>query len=171
MTTGKKESKNAWGRALDTVKRYRSATIQGIRDQRKRLSRPSTYWDGKGWKRIEGTARYVRFDPGRSRGRAYAENVSKGELERREANWRKSKVGRAVLRRRREGRYPTVQSAEAIREAVEEKRRLRNMRRYVLGGMSRGFLYCPIHDAELKPTEAEPWICICAPKETATDGD
>lgn len=145
MTTGKKESKNAWGRALDTVKRYRSATIQGIRDQRRRLSRPSTYWDGKGWKRVEGTARYVSFSPGRSRGRAFAEKVSKGELERREANWRKSKVGRAVLRRRREGRYPTVQSAEAIREAVEEKRHLTTLRRAARNGTLDEHL-CPYHD-------------------------
>lgn len=159
MTSGKKESKNAWGRALDTVKRYRSATIQGIRDQRRRLSRPSTYWDGKGWKRIDGTARYVGFSPGRSRKRAYAEKVSTGELERREANWRKSKVGRAVLRRRREGRYPTVQSAEAIREAVQDKRALCEARRNYIGGTLRE-LVCPKCILEM-----ECWPCTCTSEE------
>ena len=152
--------KAAMSGALDTVKRYRSATIHGIRAQRKRLSRSSSYWNGSAWVKMAGTARYVGWNPGRSRRRAYAEKASAGEVERRLANWQRSKVGRAFLRRRREGRYPTVQSAEAIREAVEEKRRFTNLRR----GYRRGILslldptVCPDHDLGLDvPIEH----CIC----------
>ena len=137
--------KAAMSGALDTVKRYRSATIRGIRDQRRRLSRSSTQWNGKAWVNMPGTARYVGWSPGRSRGRAYAEKVSTGEVERRLANWQRSKVGRAFLRRRREGRYPTVQSAEAIREAVEEKRHLTALRRAAKRGTLDQEL-CPFHD-------------------------
>ncbi len=141
------ERKNIWARALDTVERYRSATVRGIRSRRRSISGASTYWDGKAWSPVPRKPRIGRWE-NRSRNRAYAEKVTQGEQERREANWKKSKVGRAVLRRRREGRYPTVQSAEAIREAVEEKRHLTALRR----AAKRGTLdliapgCCPYHD-------------------------
>lgn len=146
--------------ADNPVARYRNATHHGIRAQRRKLSRPSTYWNGKSWAKMGGTARYVGFNPGRSRHRAYAEKVSKGELERREANWRKSKVGRAFLRRRREGRYPTVQSAEAIQEGVERKRELCRLRReYLSWGEYQGGDFCPVHEAELP--ESQGFACNC----------
>ena len=145
--------------SLSSVARYRSQLRNGIRERRRRLSGPSTYWDGKAWSPVPRKPRVGHWE-NRSRKRAYAEKVSDGERERREANWRKSKVGRAVLRRRREGRYPTVQSAEAIREAVKEKRRFTNLRR----GYRRGILslldptICPDHDLGMNVPAED---CIC----------
>jgi hypothetical protein len=154
--------KNLAANSMSDVARYRSQLMNGIRSRRRSISGSSTYWDGKAWSPVPRKPRVGRWE-NRSRKRAYAEKVSKGEIERREANWRKSKVGRAVLKRRREGRYPTVQSAEAIREAVEEKRHLTACRRiYRRGGAS--FLsrldptICPDHDLGLDvPVEH----CIC----------
>ena len=130
--------------ALGTVKNYRNATMMGIRSRRRSIHEDSRYWDGKAWSPVPRKPRIGRWE-NRSRKRAFAEKVSKGEQERREANWRKSKVGRAVLRRRREGRYPTVQSAEAIREAVEDKRHLTALRRAAKRGTLDQEL-CPFHD-------------------------
>jgi len=130
--------------SMDRVARYRAQLRSGIRDRRKGLSGASTYWDGASWRRAPRKARTGHWES-RSRNRAYAEKISERERERREANWRKSKVGRAVLRRRREGRYPTVKSGEAIREEIEEKRHLTTLRRAYRRGTLEEYL-CPYHD-------------------------
>ncbi len=162
-------SKMIAGASGNVVAKYQARLRYSLRGRRSSLHQDSTYWDGKAWSPVPRKPRVGHWE-NRSRGRAYAEKVSKGEQERREANWKKSKVGRAVLRRRREGRYPTVQSAEAIRETVEEKRHLTALRR----AAKRGTLEliapecCPYHDLgiEFAPDNRS---CPCESKEADTN--
>ena len=69
-------------------------------------------------------------------------------------NWKRSKVGRAEMRRRRRD-APTIQSAEAISDAILERKQLTALRRAYRRGTLEDLL-CPTHDMGM---ESVPCTC------------
>ena len=95
-------------------------------------------------------ARYVRWKPNRSRNRwaTVPDPTPRHQKEREVANWKRSKVGRATLKRRRRPK-PTKTLAATIRQGLEEARTLRDDRKTFLRRHNLRDGSCPLCDLEL----------------------
>ena len=102
-------------------------------------------------------ARVASEWPGRSRKRSFRDQTPPEQKARELANWKRSKVGRRELRRRRRHQserpdhsvFPVKRPGKEIRQEIEEAKHLRNERQNFL---RHGELWpggCPFHDLAL----------------------